>query len=118
MTRGPPHNTEEDPGTTTTAAEPPAPAMDGPAGSATPLDVPETTERATAPSETTPEAGPASASDQAVTSAETGPVDKPADSPEAVTANAGETVLPPVDAVVIAQEEGMRPHKHQGIGRQ
>ena len=97
---GSPHNTEEDPGTTTTAAEPPAPAMDGPAGSAKPLDVPETTERATAPSETTPEAGPAPASDQTATSAETGP--------EAVTAKAGVTIPPPVDAVVIAKEAGIK----------
>ena len=78
------------------AAEPPAPAMDGPAGSAKPLDVPENT----APSETTPEAGPAPASDQTASSAETGP--------EAVTANAGETIFPPIDAVVIAKEAGMQ----------
>ena len=74
--------------------------MDGPAGSAKPLDVPEHQERATAPSETTPEAGPAPASDPIPSSAESGPA--------AVTANAGETIPPPVDAVVIAKEAGMQ----------
>ena len=55
------------------AEEPLAPAMDGPAGSAKPLDDPEHRERATAPSDTTPEAGSAPASDQITTRAQISP---------------------------------------------
>ena len=81
---GSPHSTEAGPETPAATTDSLAPAMDGPAGSAVPLDVPETTERAAAPSETKPEAGPSPASDQAVTYVGIGP-----ENTEAVTANDG-----------------------------
>ena len=73
------------------AKEPLAPAMDGPAGSAKPLDTPEHRERAITPSDSTSEAGSTPASDTPPYSTERGP-QHPQTTPEAGQAPASDQI--------------------------